>query len=139
MGKRRRRIPLYKKESKPRTTHGGTWNPEMCDKEYYESMMAWMPEGAIPADQTKLGVGEFPTYRTLQDIRFWYEDLEFTCVDCGKVEVWTAARQQWWYEVAGGLLASRAIRCHACRETLKDTHGGNPRRSHGDRKSDERT
>ncbi len=44
-----------------------------------------------------------------------YRDTEFTCVDCGKEEVWTAQQQQWWYEVAKGPINGRAIRCRDCR------------------------
>ena len=136
MRRHRRKIPRYKKAITPRTTHGGKWNPDMCAEEDYVSKMAWMPKGAIAADQTKLNVGAYLTCTSIHEIRFWYEVLKFTCADCGTVELWTAAQQQWWYEVAGELVASRAIRCRACREALKDAHGGTPRRSHGDRKSD---
>jgi len=45
----------------------------------------------------------------------FYQDLHFRCIDCGAEGIWTAARQKWWYEVAGGELSSRARRCAACR------------------------
>ncbi|MCD2340551.1 zinc-ribbon domain-containing protein [Ideonella azotifigens] len=45
-----------------------------------------------------------------------YSDYAFTCRDCAKPQVWTAARQHWWYEVAGGHVWSRAVRCAPCRE-----------------------
>lgn len=44
-----------------------------------------------------------------------YRDTEFTCVDCGKVECWTAKQQQWWYEVAKGSINAGAKRCRDCR------------------------
>ena len=44
-----------------------------------------------------------------------YLDLAFTCLDCGKQEVWTATQQKWWYEVAKGNLFTRAARCRPCR------------------------
>ena len=44
-----------------------------------------------------------------------YRDTEFTCVDCGSEEVWTAKQQQWWYEVAKGPINAGAIRCRECR------------------------
>ncbi len=44
-----------------------------------------------------------------------YSDTEFTCVDCGKEEVWTVRQQQWWYEVAKGSINAGAIRCRDCR------------------------
>jgi hypothetical protein len=42
-------------------------------------------------------------------------DQPFTCLDCGREEVWTAADQKWWYEEAKGKIAARANRCLACR------------------------
>ncbi len=47
--------------------------------------------------------------------RGYYQDTPFSCVDCGAFCVWFASRQKWWYEVAGGDLASTARRCAACR------------------------
>lgn len=44
-----------------------------------------------------------------------YRDVDFTCVDCGSPEVWTARQQQWWYEVAKGSVYATAIRCRECR------------------------
>lgn len=69
-----------------------------------------VPMGALPADQGKLAHDN--TYGPRP--RF-YVDQPFTCVDCGKEEVWTAADQKWWYEEAGGKVASRANRCLPCR------------------------
>lgn len=56
--------------------------------------------------------------------RLFYQDQPFTCVDCGKEEIWTAKQQQWWYEVANGPIYSRAIRCRACRQARRQ--GGGP-------------
>jgi hypothetical protein len=66
----------------------------------------------------------------------FYEDYEFTCVDCGRHEVWTAEQQKWWYEVAKGSIYSRAMRCRACRTAQRTAHRGTPRRSHGERRGD---
>lgn len=49
----------------------------------------------------------------------YYEDRPFTCVDCGKEEIWTAERQKWWYEVAKGPIYSRAVRCRECRRARR--------------------
>ncbi|MFN0051249.1 MAG: zinc-ribbon domain-containing protein [Planctomycetales bacterium] len=55
----------------------------------------------------------------------FYEDISFVCVNCGRHEVWTAAQQQWWYEVAKGSIYARAIRCRACRKKrLTERDGG---------------
>ena len=34
----------------------------------------------------------------------FYEDIPFTCCDCGAEEVWTAEQQKWSYEVAKGAI-----------------------------------
>lgn len=47
--------------------------------------------------------------------RGYYVDEPFTCVDCGKFEVWKASQQKWWYEVAKGDMFTKASRCRACR------------------------
>ena len=69
-----------------------------------------LPRGTLPADPAKLvhdtTYGPRPRF---------YVDRPFTCVDCGKAEVWTAADQKWWYEEAKGKIASQANRCGDCR------------------------
>lgn len=50
----------------------------------------------------------------------FYEDIEFTCRDCGSVEIWKAAQQKWWYEEAGGYYFATAVRCRECR--TKERH-----------------
>jgi hypothetical protein len=47
--------------------------------------------------------------------RGFYLDTPFECMDCGKAEVWTAAQQKWWYEVAKGYVFTTARRCRVCR------------------------
>src|SRR5215470_3940232 len=47
--------------------------------------------------------------------RGYYEDLPFICKGCGSKEVWRAAQQKWWYEVAKGYVYSSAKLCRACR------------------------
>ena len=49
----------------------------------------------------------------------FYLDYEFTCKDCGKVEVWTGRQQKWWYEVARGEVEQTAVRCRSCRQKEK--------------------
>lgn len=67
--------------------------------------------------------------------RLHYEDLAFTCRDCGKREVWTAEQQQWWYEVAKGPVQSAAVRCRACREARRAAAKGTPPKSHKERRA----
>ena len=79
----------------------------------------------IPADLTQ----QAPNNSYISS-RLYYEDREFTCIDCGQVEVWTAKDQQWWYETAKGSIFTSARRCLTCRNALVDAHNGTPRRSH---------
>jgi hypothetical protein len=53
--------------------------------------------------------------------RDFFEDIEFTCQDCGAEQVWPAVDQKWWFEVAGGSLYSRAARCATCRAARRST------------------
>ena len=71
-----------------------------------------IPRGAIPADQSKQSANNsyFPPE--------YYEDIPFTCRDCGAEEVWTAEQQQWFYEVAKGSIYATAVRCRACRNRV---------------------
>jgi hypothetical protein len=50
----------------------------------------------------------------------WYRDEPFICADCGKLEVWTAAQQKWWYEVAKGGILTKATRCRQCRKVDRE-------------------
>ncbi len=52
--------------------------------------------------------------------RGYYIDLPFQCVDCQKQEIWLAAQQQWWYEVAKGDVFALASRCRPCRKIERD-------------------
>jgi hypothetical protein len=47
--------------------------------------------------------------------RGYYEDVPFVCQGCGSKEIWRAAQQKWWYEVAKGYPDSGAKHCRACR------------------------
>ena len=46
----------------------------------------------------------------------FYRDFPFTCQHCGKKELWTAAQQKWWYEVAQGNRWTTARLCRPCRQ-----------------------
>jgi hypothetical protein len=87
----KRRIPRYKRNA-----------------EESEGKRRWR-SGRIPADLSKQAPNN--SYGA----RLYYEDTPFTCIDCGKEEVWTAEQQQWWYEVARGPIYSQANRCRECR------------------------
>ncbi len=74
------------------------------------------PIGTEPVTPTRLrattsyGIPDFVQ-------RGYYQDRPFRCKDCGVEEIWTAAQQQWWYEVAQGDVWTVAIRCRACRQS----------------------
>jgi predicted RNA-binding Zn-ribbon protein involved in translation (DUF1610 family) len=50
----------------------------------------------------------------------WYRDYPFNCADCGKLEIWKATQQKWWYEVAKGGILTVAKRCRACRKVFRE-------------------
>jgi len=52
--------------------------------------------------------------------RGFYLNQPFTCIDCGKAEIWTEAQQKWWYEVAKGGVWTVAKRCRACRRRERE-------------------
>jgi hypothetical protein len=87
----------------------------------------------VPADPTQLVIPSNSYFCPPQ----FYDDVTFTCVDCGADEVWKAADQKWWYEVAKGSIYSTAILCRACRKARREAHGGMPRRSHAERRAAE--
>jgi len=72
-------------------------------------------ENRLPVDESKLNMGN--TYSSPPE---YYYDVEFTCVDCGIEQTWTAAQQKWWYEDAGGYFFATAIRCRPCRQKVKE-------------------
>ena len=49
----------------------------------------------------------------------YYSDIPFSCADCGVDQIWTAAQQKWWYEMAKGAVYSTAKYCRACRRKRK--------------------
>ena len=69
-----------------------------------------IPEDAIPASlelQNPNGTWSPPLF---------YRDIPFACKDCAKSEVWTAAQQRWYYEIAKGPVQAHATRCRPCRK-----------------------
>jgi len=114
MAKRKRRTPRYKRE-----------DPVFQEGEAKRA-------AGVPADALLADLGQQAPNNSYGPPRY-YQDREFTCVDCGRQEIWTAAQQKWWYEVAKGSIYSGANRCRACRAALRTAHRGTPRRSQADR------
>ncbi|MDH3634465.1 MAG: zinc-ribbon domain-containing protein [Gammaproteobacteria bacterium] len=69
----------------------------------------------LPVNAEKLNMGN--SYDSAPE---FYYDIEFECIDCGKIEVWNADQQKWWYEEAGGYFFATAVRCNACREVERE-------------------
>jgi len=72
-----------------------------------------IPQGALAADVSKQVV---PYNACCPPLKSYYEDIEFTCCDCGRQEVWKAKQQKWYYEMAGGSIYNKASRCRECRK-----------------------
>ncbi|HEY4415376.1 MAG TPA: zinc-ribbon domain containing protein [Verrucomicrobiae bacterium] len=69
---------------------------------------------SVPADRAKLS--HINTYGRLPE---FYFDKSFTCQNCGKMEIWKAGDQKWYYEEAKGHIDAKAVECHDCRQLKK--------------------
>lgn len=77
------------------------------------------PPGSVPCNPISLA--PYNSYGRPPFVeRGFYVDSPFDCSTCGKAEVWRAAQQKWWYEVAKGNVESRAKLCRACRRAEQD-------------------
>jgi hypothetical protein len=115
MGKQSRRIPRYLRDDPAR-------------REAEANRESGIPRDAIPADLSQQAPNNSVS------ARLYYRDYEFTCVDCGVKQVWTAEQQKWWYEVAKGSIYSVAKRCRACRAARR--HTPHPSEADDDREAD---
>lgn len=76
--------------------------------------MAATPAGLVPVNVSALA--PYNSYGTPDFVaRGYYLDVPFTCAGCGSQEIWRAAQQKWWYEVAKGFVYSTARHCRRCR------------------------
>jgi hypothetical protein len=82
-----------------------------------------IPVGSIAAD-----IGQQAPNNSLS-ARLYYVDKPFVCSDCGAEEVWTAAQQKWYFEVAKGPIYGEAKRCRACRARRRRQRDEQRRRS----------
>lgn len=81
----------------------------------HEQTQKILPVNVVACDANALGV--YNSYGVPAFVeRGYYVDTAFTCKDCGKQEIWTAAQQKWWYEIAKGYVYSFAVRCRECRK-----------------------
>ena len=66
----------------------------------------------------------------------YYLDYPFRCRDCGQAQVWRAAQQKWWFEVAKGQVNSTAVRCRSCRAKDRQARGVAPPRAESGQESE---
>jgi hypothetical protein len=97
---------------------------ELRREEAKKVRRAKLPAGAVAADLAQQVPNNSYGGRPL-----YYVDQPFTCVTCGRAEVWTATQQKWYYEVAKGSLYGRAIRCGACRRRVREQRDAQRARS----------
>ena len=72
------------------------------------------PPGLVPVNVDALA--PYNSYGTPHFVaRGYYEDIPFKCANCGNAQVWRAAQQKWWYEIAKGNVESTAKLCRTCR------------------------
>src|SRR5262249_45828252 len=86
-GKQRKVLLKQRRRDKARRTDPKARGPGLRDP----------PAGAVMADLSQLEHDNTYGPRPL-----FYVDRQFACIECGSEEVWTAADQKWWYEVAKG-------------------------------------
>jgi len=93
---------------------------QMAWHDISEARRPFDPLLRIPVNNSRLNNGnsyffEFPYWCTHENGSYYYVDILFACRDCGKICLWTAESQKWWYEEMQGLVHTTAYRCRACR------------------------
>ena len=102
---KQRRTEIKDKRARQKSRHAASKQPQEEKK---------IPPGALTVHVALLAPNNSYSIPDFVS-RGYYVDQPFRCVDCGKEEVWTAAQQRWWYEVARGDVFTRALRCRNCR------------------------
>jgi hypothetical protein len=69
-----------------------------------------IPNNAIPIDP------DCSTKSQVWSPEVFYQDLEFSCADCGKSECWSAESQQHYFEVIQAIPYKQPKRCYDCRQ-----------------------
>ena len=73
-----------------------------------------LPPGAIVANL------ELQAENNSYDVIAFYADKTITCVNCRAQEVWTAVKQQQYYEGRNSNVYATAIHCRACRTKIRE-------------------
>lgn len=108
-GKQRRiELKAHKKARKTKLANKRTEAEKLAKSEWAAS------NGGVIVDITSLAPNN--SYDEPEFVKCgYYVDRPFTCAGCNSQEVWTAAQQKWWYEVAKGNLYATAKFCRTCR------------------------
>jgi hypothetical protein len=86
------------------------------------------PQRTVPVDESALA--PYNSYGLPPFVaRGFYVDVPFRCAACGRHEIWRAAQQKWWYEVAKGSVESTAKLCRPCRRK-EQARRADARRTH---------
>ena len=85
----------------------GPVGPQICEKEFRRLSI---PKGAARANTLNQR-----RKKDLDQVRYYYRDMEFDCRKCGVTEVWTIEQQRFWYEDCKGDPNAVAIHCRKCR------------------------
>ncbi|QDU79409.1 hypothetical protein Pla110_11190 [Polystyrenella longa] len=114
MNEKKKKTPKERREERERQKEGKRRREEearICQRltEPLRRFGYTIPAGSIPADLKEQAPNN--SYGA----PLYYEDIEFTCQDCGSEEIWTAEQQKWYYEIAKGPIQATAIRCRDCR------------------------
>jgi len=67
-----------------------------------------VPEGALSANPDKQNCGA--SYA----VKFYYQDIHYTCAGCGKKEIWTAKQQKRYFETQKGNIYNEPKWCYEC-------------------------
>lgn len=67
-----------------------------------------IPEDALAADPDKQEYGKGYA------VKFYYQDIRYTCAGCGKEGLWTAAQQKRYFEEQTGNIYNQPKWCYEC-------------------------
>jgi tetratricopeptide (TPR) repeat protein len=90
-------------------TDGRTHATHVLDYNYRPTVI---PHGAVMGDPNRQVLyGSFPKY--------YFEDIEKTCIQCGNDFIFSAKEQKHWYEDLQFIIYAECLKCMACRRLKK--------------------
>ncbi len=69
-----------------------------------------IPDNAVPVDPDR------STKALGWSLELYYQDIEFSCADCGKSDCWSADSQQHYFEEMRASPYKQPKRCYECRQ-----------------------